>query len=357
MPIVRRKLDPNTVYPTTIQYDPETDAVQSNVNGSWVDNPEADPRTQTTFPARITADTRCDAAKSVSDALKAQIDQCVDAVNNAKTAFTIAGLILGLFTFGVFDIFVAIALGIANAMIDAGGTSLAAALSPATYDTLTCILYCHFGDNGRLKPDGLADAQSDVTDQIGGLGATILNAMLSLAGEGGVNNLAAIGTSTGDCSGCAACPEEWCFSFDFALSDGGWSVVSGQAGQYNAGVGWGAQTSGNYRFCYIEIEFDPTEITAIGIGSAIILDSRTATPFGDVDFVDIDGHVLETAVLSPPPSPWLWSGDKPGATKIQLLLICAVVTVAQEPPAGDLNIPSIQVRGLGTCPFGDPNCE
>lgn len=216
MPIVRRKLDAATVYPTDIRYNPDTDQVQSLVNGSWVDNPDADPRTQTTFPARITSDPACDAARSVADALKAQIDQTIEAVNNAKTAFTIAGLILGLFTFGVFDIFVAIALGIANAMIDAGGTALAAALSPATYDTLTNILFCAFDSSGRLKSGGLAQAESDVSDQIGGLGATILNAMLQLAGTGGVNNLAALGTSTGDCSGadCGCGDEEIAFSID-----------------------------------------------------------------------------------------------------------------------------------------------
>lgn len=204
MPIIRRKLDAATVYPDDIRYNPDTDSVQSLINGDWVDNPDADPRTQTTLPARITSDPACDAARSVADALKAQIDQTIDAVNNAKTAFTIAGLILGLFTFGVFDIFVAIALAIANAMIDAGGTALAAALSPATYDTLTNILFCAFDSSGRLKSGGLAQAESDISDQIGGLGAVILNAMLELAGVGGINNLAAKGTSTGDCSG-ASC--------------------------------------------------------------------------------------------------------------------------------------------------------
>jgi len=214
MPIIRKQLKAADVYPDDIRYDPDTDQVQSLVNGDWVDNPDADPRNQTTFPARITSDPACDAARSVADALKAQIDQTIEAVNNAKTAFTIAGLILGLFTFGVFDIFVAIALGIANAMIDAGGTALAAALSPTTYDTLTDILFCAFDSSGRLKSGGLAQAQSDVSDQIGGLGATILNAMLSLAGTGGVNNLAALGTSTGDCSGaeCGCGDEEIAFS-------------------------------------------------------------------------------------------------------------------------------------------------
>lgn len=200
MPIIRRKLDPSTVYPTDIRYDTDTDQVQSLINGDWVDNPAVDPRTQTTFPARITSNPACDAAKSVSDALKAQIDATVEAVNNAKTAATIVGIILSLFSFGVFAIFVTIALTIANVMIDAGGTALAAALTGTVFDTLTDILFCAFDTNGRLKSGGLAQAESDISDQIGGLGATILNAMLELAGTGGVNNLAALGTSTGDCS-------------------------------------------------------------------------------------------------------------------------------------------------------------
>ena len=102
MPIIRRKLDHNTVYPDTLRYNPDTDQVENNINGTWTPSPQADPRHQTTLPPRLTSTPACDAAQSVSDALKAQINQTIDAVNNAKTAFTIAGIILGLFTFGVF---------------------------------------------------------------------------------------------------------------------------------------------------------------------------------------------------------------------------------------------------------------
>jgi hypothetical protein len=357
MPIIRKKLDENAVYPTNLRYNEETDTVQSLVNGVWTDNPQADPRNQTTLPARITDNTRCDGAQSVSDALQNQISGIIDAIEAASTLFTIAGLILGIFTFGTFDIFISLALTLGGAMVDAGAPSLETALTPATFEALKCILFCHFENNGRIGDVALTEAMADVDDQIGGLGAFVINSMLALAGAGGVNNLAALGTATGDCTLCDECPEEWCFSFEFALSDGGWSVVPGQVGQYNPGVGWGAATSSNYRFVEIEIEFPPTQITAFGIGSAIILDPRTATPLGDTDFVDIDGHILSTPVLSPPPNPWLWSGDKPGATKIQVQLMCGIVTPAEAPAGGEVNISSIQVRGVGECPFGTPNCE
>jgi hypothetical protein len=202
MPIVRRKLDANTVYPANLRYDEDTDTVQSNVNGDWVENPAADPRTQTTLPARITSNPACDAAQSVVDALHGQIDGVVEAIDNAATLFAIAGIILSIFTFGAYAIFVSLALGIGDQMVGFGSTVISAALTEPVYETLVCIMYCQFNSAGRLKAGGLAQAMSDVNAQIGGIGATIINAMLALAGEGGVNNLAALGTSTGDCDEC-----------------------------------------------------------------------------------------------------------------------------------------------------------
>lgn len=202
MPIIRKKLAPKEVYPEDIRYNADTDTVQSFVNGDWVDNPEADPRTQTTFPPHTTSDTACDAAQSVVDAFKVKIDDILTAIDGAATVFTIAGIILSVFTFGVFAIFVSLALGIGHEMLDAGTSALSAALTDPVYHTLACILRCHMDSNGRLNEGQLGVVTTEVTDQIGGLGATILNGMLNLAGEGGINNLAALGASTGDCSDC-----------------------------------------------------------------------------------------------------------------------------------------------------------
>lgn len=202
MPIIRKKLQSSDVYPDGIRYDEGSDTVQTKIGDDWIDSPEADPRRQTIYPPRSTSDTRCDAAQSVADALKNQIDQAATAVDNAKTAFTIAGIILSLLTFGVFGIFVSLALTLADVMLTAGKAAIDAALTAPVYQQLTCILYCNMDSFGRLTESGLTDVESDVDTQIGGLGATIINSMLHLAGFGGVNNLAALGTSTGDCSEC-----------------------------------------------------------------------------------------------------------------------------------------------------------
>lgn len=211
MPIIRKQLKPSDVYPDDIRYNESTDTVQSLIDGVWTDNPAADPRTQNTFPPRITSDPKCDAAQSIVDALQNQIAQTIEAVENASTAATIAGLILGLLTFGVFEIFIAIALTIANAMLDAGSAALNAALTAPVYHTLVCILRCRMNPQGQLDENSLALVMSDVDIQIGGLGATVLKSMMALAGFGGLNNLAALGTSTGSCGdcGCTDCVETW----------------------------------------------------------------------------------------------------------------------------------------------------
>lgn len=210
MPIIRKQLKPADVYPDGIRYNSDTGQVQTLVNGTWTDSPQADPRTQTIFPPRATADPRCDAAASVQVAFKAQIDGVLAAIDGSQTAFTIAGIILSLFSFGVFGIFISLALFLAHSMLDAGTAAINAALTSDAYDKFKCILYCHMDSSGRVKSGEFGEIQTDVTDQIGGLGATILNAMLSLAGEGGVNNIASLGMTTGDCSSCECgdpCPD------------------------------------------------------------------------------------------------------------------------------------------------------
>ena len=202
MPVIRKKLAPSDVYPDDIRYDSLTDEVQSFVNGEWVDNPLVDPRLMTTLPPRITADSSCDAGESVKEALKAKIDDILVAIDNAATLFTIAGIILSVFTLGTYAIFVSVALGIGDQMLTAGTAALTAALTEGVYDQLVCILNCNMDAQGRVNEGDLGQIQAQVNDEIGGLGATIINAMLALAGEGGINNLASLGTATGDCDEC-----------------------------------------------------------------------------------------------------------------------------------------------------------
>lgn len=207
MPIIRKKLAPADVYPEDIRYDMATDKVQRKVGDDWMDSPESDPRNQTIYPPRITSNTKCDAAESVKDALQNQIDQILTAIENTATVFSIAGLVLGLFSFGVFEIFIGLALAVANAMIDAGAGAIGDALTETIWHKFTCILYCHMTSQGRVKDGHFTIILTDIDTKIGGLAGLILNSFLQIAGEGGINNLASLGESTGSCTDCDCdCP-------------------------------------------------------------------------------------------------------------------------------------------------------
>lgn len=295
MPLIRKKLIEAEVYPDNIRYNPDTDTVQSLVDGEWVDNPAVDPRTQTTFPPRVTDDTRCDAAQSVSDAFKNQIDAIILAVDNGSTAFTIAGLILGLLSFGVFAIFISIALTIADAMIGAGASALTAALTGAVYEQFTCILYCHMNGDGRLQPGGFQAIQDDIDAYIGGLAAVVLNSMVVLAGEGGINNLASLGQSTGNCSGCTDCD---CLH-DFDVEIGTFvSIGDDMLGHYieldavfavHSGNAYYWAVVGGEGFCCIYQTF---AVVSGGISSGGLLDcdgnpTGAGNPTGTVEFYHV----------------------------------------------------------------------
>jgi hypothetical protein len=371
MPIIRRQLKPSDVYPDDIRYNSDTDTVQRNINGVWQDSPESDPRTQTTLPTRDTADPRCDGAQSIADAIENQISQILTAIDNAQTVATIAGLVLGLFSFGVFAIFINIALAIAGYMLDAGTAAIEAALPPSAYEDLACILYCHMDNNGRINKGDMANIQSEVTDQVGGLGATILNDMLSLAGEGGLNNLAAVGTSTGDCDECA-CATVWCKYWDFAADAGSWDAKALGAGIF------GTLVPGQWNGTDAVDTISSPDLAHHGVYLSRIFATRTVTHINVVydltkGFIDsvggsgfrlssgdiFTGSVLKNVAFSTLVNGTNLSQDWTGsvsAEEIQLWLFSSRDNSAPYTYGGLANIKAILMEGEGSNPFGTDDC-
>jgi hypothetical protein len=305
MPIIRRRLNPNDVYPDTLRYNTDTGNVQSLVNGEWVDNPQADPRTQTIFPPRSSSDPKCDGAQSVADAFENQINSVITAIEGADTGFTIAGIILSLFEFGPWGVLISLALFLASQMIDAGASAVSAALTSTVWDTFKCILYCHFDSSGRLNTGELGAVISDVDAQIGGLGATVIDAMLNLAGEGGVNNLAAIGTSTGDCFACDCTPpcdiSGWTLysgtSIVKNVTTGHWTIAAVFDSGLYGGYGLIVQSGDDSACCHIayaEITGSPTIALKIACGGE-------AFPTGSFSGGGLDGDLRSILLASTAP--------------------------------------------------------
>jgi hypothetical protein len=337
MPIVRKRLVASEVYPDDIRYNPSGDQVEVLIDGVWTPAPESDPRKQTTLPPRITADPACDGARSIADALQNQISSIATAIDNAQTVAQIAALILGLFSFGVFAIFINIALAIAGYMLDAGTAAIEAALPPSAYDTLTCILSCHMNAQGRINPGELSQIQSEVGDQIGGLGSGILNDMMNLAGEGGLNNLAAAGTSTGDCDACG-CVNEWCFEFLFTASNGGWTATFGT---WTAGQGWVATTAGTGKSIILNKTFTSTVVKHIEIN---VLCANTC----NISIVDGPTTLMSLSNQTT----GMYEND--GTWTVGHLTLNPSSGAAQ---GANVTMTRLLLSGTGDNPFGLDNCE
>lgn len=371
MPIVRKQLKPSDVYPDDIRYNPSGDKVEVLIDGEWVDAPQSDPRKQTTLPPRATADPACDGAQSIADALENQISQIITGIDNSLTLFQIAGLILGLFSFGVFAIFINIALAIADFMFGLGSTAIQAALPPTAYEQLACILYCHMDANGRIIPGHLPLIYQELVDAIGATGGQVLIEMLSLAGEGGLNNLAASGTSTGDCSECP-CFDEWCYLFDFiSAGNGGWAVFprnSVNFGVYELGSGWvstdavanqGGINTGS-REVRIARTFTSVTITKVKVWYDYTFGASDSTALQAFD-LSVGGTVRLTktfATLTPGTNQMLeWdAGAGVIATSIQQGVRSSRDITAPITYSGVAKIRAIQVEGTGINPFGTDNC-
>ena len=368
MPIIRKKLEPSAVYPDDIRYNPSGDKVEVLIDGVWTEAPESDPRRQTTLPPRVTANTKCDAAQSVADALENQIASIITAIDNSLTLFQIAGLILGLFSFGVFAIFINIALAIADYLFGLGSTAIQAALPPTAYETLACILYCNMDSNGRLKPGSLPAIFQSLVDELGATGGQILISMLELAGEGGINNLAAAGTSTGDCDDCDC--GGWCYLFDFTVNDGGWvkeTFFGDNNGVYLTGSGWSFTDAVNTvtnpdsanRLVYIDRTFDASTLTKVTVtydytGGVYDSNARQALSIG----LNAASAIAKTRaqMVDGNSQTFQWTGTASGVTNISIYLRSSIDIAAPYVYSGNAKIIRVQVEGTGDNPFGDDNC-
>jgi len=167
---------------------------------------------------------------------------------------------------------------------------------------------------------------------------------------GGIDglNLAARTTAISD-DDCSNCSDEWCFSWDFETTDGGWEGLSGT--HWVDGQGWTGidLDPGSQSWAGIRKEFDLSNITQIGMFYC------KPSGSGGNDVIAYVLYDAATPVSSefPPhevgcPTDFFWDVDVDAdAAELYLNASLDVVTVY---------IISAVIRGTGECPFGAPNC-
>jgi hypothetical protein len=227
-----------------ILYDADTDQIKQTYDGggTYVPNPGQDPRhaDQFRYPVVGGTDPECTAAGNMANFFQALI-------SNIETALTVSSAVTGLTAFalpfflelGPFAVFFELVDALCAIAFTAGHAALEVAFTDATYDTLTCIFFCHTDANGQVSGAALADIKSDIAAQLTTVGSDVMQACLLLMGEVGLSNAGTQGESTRDCSACGCC---WYWVADMTTSDNGWGAVIGgddlPRATYVPGVGW-----------------------------------------------------------------------------------------------------------------------
>lgn len=207
MDIVRKQLSGQEIVPAFIRYNDGTGVVQTTPdNGAtWVDSPQSDPRNTNAFPPLTGATARCDASERMTALVQGLITDIDAKLQAGAAAAEIASLILLVLAFiPLIGIFAAFIGAIASQYVVVGYAAFHAAFSGFDWTAFKCELYALIDAQGRLNASTFAQFQTWVTDTYSSPLDTILNALLSTLGYGGLNDAAATRGETGSCASCSS---------------------------------------------------------------------------------------------------------------------------------------------------------
>jgi len=347
--IVRKLLTPDEVSNPNQRYNADCDCVQTSYDGgtTWTDTPNADPRHYDGFRLAPVSgmDPQCLAAGNMTDKLKFILDTIITSATIFGAATAVVNVIL---VFAPAEgILLDLILAVCEALFDAGLAAVNAALTSGVYDQLACILYCSIGGDGQVSAEQYAIIRSRIDDQIGGLAAIAIDYALDQLGEVGLSNAGTIGESTRDCSGCGC---QWCYEFDFTLSDGGWTeFTDGVPGAtYVLGVGWVDKTTGGTRGTFIQSPVvDLTTFTEIQFDYTAVSNVTSTVDYGQngasFPMVDVCPGALGSFTVT-------WDGS------VDFDRVGLQVGNSTGFAAGSSVISRARYKGTGTNPFGDDNC-
>lgn len=231
--IIRKRLAADEVYPLNVRYNPDTDQVEYSPDGgaTWEPNPSGDPRLVSPLPPQTGDNAACNSAASFVRYM-AKWREVLQSI--ATPGITVTGVAYGMLGYladltGPWAVLFEFIVAAATTLATAGLSAIDAALDVGNLDTLECIVYCHLNADNQLDAAALSQVQGDVTDQIGGTDATIINLLMTVMGYGGINSAMALKLDTDDCSGCGCNPCPTPFgsmgddNFEVTHNAGGWT--------------------------------------------------------------------------------------------------------------------------------------
>lgn len=340
--------------PKQYRYD-ENGKLEVSLDGgqTWQDGSAYDERNLiTVYPPAETlpADSQCLYAENIKDEVKKQIETILNNLETGGTVASAAAALLPLlvtigFPAAPLAAFLILVYGLISVIVSVIATGVENSFDTAFWDEFQCMWFCVIQEDGEVTDAMIEVVKQNVADYFtpaNPLATKAINDTMGILGAKALTNAARLGDSilTSDCSGCDC--GEWCYEFDFTLSDQGWEASTTVDANYSTGNGWGV--GADQGVIFIKKTFSPTaaitsiRVIASGIAAAGGVGIRSPMPFQNAPTGDSD-HIFTVT----------YSGTE--------------ITAAFDSNfAGGINPPytgyitKVVVTGLGDNPFGTSNC-
>ncbi len=363
MTVIRSRLSPSDFSDTSYRYNSDCDCVQYTPDGgtTWRDAPGNDPRHAPQFllPPVGGSNQQCDAAANKNKWLKDFIDSLTNALIIGGIAATLVNTALE-FVDLLFPgaALLELLIEFADTTFGVGAAALEAAFTSDQYDLLECIFYCHSESDGKVTASELSDIEAAVTAQLNTTAALIVNLILQIQGENGVSNAGAIGSETGDCTGCDC---GWCWHDDLTTTEGSFTA---SPGSYSSGWvegfvnGAGCGTDATYTYLDMSRSLPDGVYTkiffTIELTKGVICEANTNL----MHVTGGGGITLESVSSGAQPDgthTFTWTGTLTNPGVLRLVWVCGEQP-GTDNPGGTLKVTDVQYSGTGDPPFGSSNC-
>jgi len=210
MRVILKRLDEEQTQPPFTRWNEDCQCVQITFDEgvTWVNTTDFDPRYGNGYrsPARTGGDPKCDAAANMLEFVRDYVNMIIADVGVVEAANAVLAIIL-LFVPG-FGILVSLAIAVCEALIAIGGVAMNAAFSEEAYEQLLCCFYENIGDDGQMSESQYNDTLEQINTDIGGIVYTVCTLIFDLVGWVGFSNIGT-GEETGDCDDCDH--GNWCW--------------------------------------------------------------------------------------------------------------------------------------------------
>lgn len=319
---------------------------------TWQSGAMYDPRASAaTFPQPPVGSgqtARCLAANNVIAELKANVQSVHAELQGGSGVVGISGvfsaLMVLLFATAPIAGLVWAISGAASAVIGYSANAFLAAFPKEFWDGLFTIVYCASNDEMSYDQAAFNTLYEEVAIAFNGIAAIHIQNVLALMGPVGLTNTARINHGVYVDEFCAC--NEWCYTFDFTTTDGGWQQWFGQGANYQSGIGWQAITrSDGSKGLEIIRYFDASTVTDIEV--TLVSDNVTSANL----YIGTD------------PGGWNVTDAQINGTHtythngLALIGVTSLLINAAAAAATQITVTAVTLKGTGTNPFGGNNCQ